>query len=52
VLHDSYRLTQGKKPNRGDLVRIFGEGPDVIPASVAKQKEYFDEWLKSNNKGK
>ncbi len=43
----AYRLTNGKKPSRTDLVNIFDEGADVIPAYVVRQKEYFDEWLKS-----
>ena len=43
----AYRLTLGKKPSRGDLVRIFDEGADVIPVSVTLQKEHFDDWLKS-----
>jgi hypothetical protein len=43
----AYRLTLGKRPGRGDLVRIFDEGADVIPASVALQKEHFNDWLKS-----
>jgi hypothetical protein len=43
----AYRLTLGKKPSRGDLVRIFDEGADVMPASVTLQKEHFDDWLKS-----
>jgi hypothetical protein len=43
----AYRLMHGKKPERGDLVRIFDSGADVIPAFVARQREYFDEWLKS-----
>jgi hypothetical protein len=43
----AYRLTLGKKPSRGDLVSIFDEGADVIPASVALQKEHFNDWTKS-----
>ena len=43
----AYRLTRGQKPQRTDLVRIFDEGADVIPATVARQKEFFDDWLKS-----
>jgi hypothetical protein len=43
----AYRLTLGKKPVRGDLVRIFDEGADVIPASVELQKEHFEDWRKS-----
>ena len=41
----AYRLTIGKHAK--ELVGIFDEGADVIPATVARQKEYFDEWLKS-----
>ena len=41
----AYRLTIGKHAQ--ELVGIFDEGADVIPATVARQKEYFDEWLKS-----
>ena len=43
----AYRLQAGKKPERGDLVKIFEQGPDVIPASVVNQKEFFNEWLQS-----
>lgn len=41
----AYRLTLGQKPARTDLVPIFGEGPDVIPASVAMQKQFHNDWL-------
>ncbi len=43
----AYRLKLGKHPNQDDLVRIFDEGPDVIPAPVAVQREYFNDWAKS-----
>jgi hypothetical protein len=44
----AYRISIGKQVDRkNDLVGIFTEAPDVIPASVSKQKEYFDEWIKS-----
>lgn len=44
----AYRISMGKQVDRkGDLVGIFTEAPDVIPATVSKQKEYFDEWIKS-----
>jgi len=43
----AYRLKPGRKPERSDLVRIFDAGPDIIPAFVSRQREYFDEWLKS-----
>jgi hypothetical protein len=43
----AYRLTMGHQALTKDLVSIFGSGPDVIPASVARQKEFFDDWIKS-----
>lgn len=44
----AYRISIGKQVDRkNDLVGIFTEAPDVIPASVSKQKAYFDEWIKS-----
>jgi hypothetical protein len=41
----AYRITIGRTPDT--LVRIFDTGPDVIPASVANQKQHFDDWLNS-----
>ena len=41
----AYRLKVGRKPDRSDLVNIFDEGRDVIPASVANQKAFYDEWI-------
>jgi hypothetical protein len=43
----AYRLAQGKQARTIDLVEIFAEGPDVIPASVGAQQQFFDEWLAS-----
>ena len=43
----AYRLKPGLKPELSDLVHIFDAGPDVIPAFVSRQREYFDEWLAS-----
>jgi hypothetical protein len=43
----AYRMTLGRSTTREDLVRIFDAGADVIPAFVAQQKEYFDEWKNS-----
>ena len=43
----AYRLTMGHPTVRKDLVFIFDSGPDVIPASVASQKEYHDDWIES-----
>jgi hypothetical protein len=42
----AYRLSRGRKPSEVDLARIFDEGANVIPANVARQREYFDDWLK------
>lgn len=43
----AYRLTIGRQALTKDLVSIFDSGPDVIPASVAKQEEYFNDWIES-----
>jgi len=43
----AYRLTIGRRASREDFVRIFDSGPDVIPASVADQKQHFDDWIQS-----
>lgn len=43
----AYRLTIGKHSNRTDLVWIFAEGPDIVPASVQVQQEFYEEWLQT-----
>ncbi|MGC4014884.1 MAG: hypothetical protein QM755_10280 [Luteolibacter sp.] len=43
----AYRLTLGQTPRQSDLVGIFDSGPDVIPASVANQKAFFETWLQT-----
>lgn len=43
----AYRHIVGRRASREDLVRIFESGPDVIPASVANQRQHFDEWVQS-----
>ena len=43
----AYKNEMGKKASRDDLVPIFEEGADVIPASVKNQREHFEEWLES-----
>lgn len=43
----AYRLTLGKPASRDDLVDIFDSGPDVMPASVENQREFFNDWLAS-----
>ena len=41
----AYRMTKGAHARMADLVEIFTSGPDVIPASVDAQEEFFREWL-------
>ena len=43
----AYRCTLGQQAMSVDLVHIFDSGDDVIPASVAKQRQYHDEWIRS-----
>ena len=43
----AYRLTSGRQALMADIVEIFAEGPDIIPASVELQKKFFEEWLRS-----
>jgi hypothetical protein len=43
-----YKLTMGRFARQQDLVSIYGEGPDVIPSTVAQQREYFNQWLASD----
>lgn len=44
----AYKMQTGKHASMSDLVDIFSEGPDVIPATVARQREYFNEWVSSD----
>src|SRR5262249_20140780 len=41
----AYRLTMGKQARSQDLVDIFAEGPDRIPAPVSAQREFFEQWI-------
>jgi hypothetical protein len=41
----AYRMRMGRMAGMVDLVSIFDSGPDVDPASVKAQKEFFDRWL-------
>lgn len=43
----AYRLSLGLHAVSKDLVGIFDSGPDIIPASVANQRKYFDDWVQS-----
>jgi hypothetical protein len=42
-----YRLKRGSSTSREDIVRIFDSGLDVVPASVAEQRKFFEEWGRS-----
>jgi len=41
----AYRLVKGRHARMDDLVEIFTEGPDVIPASVDAQEQFYRDWL-------
>ncbi|MES5482696.1 hypothetical protein QMZ05_08040 [Bradyrhizobium sp. INPA03-11B] len=43
----AYKLAVGRHAKMSDLVEIFGSGPDVNPASVAAQEQFFSNWLAS-----
>jgi hypothetical protein len=46
----AYRVSEGKHARADDLVFIFDEGPDVIPASVDIQRSFFEDWVASPRK--
>jgi hypothetical protein len=41
----AYKLTIGRQAKMSDLVEIFSEGPDIIPAYVEPQAQFFQDWL-------
>lgn len=43
----AYRLKLGQQALAADLTGIFAEGPDIVPASVENQREYYDRWIAS-----
>ncbi|MEH2555155.1 hypothetical protein V1286_002684 [Bradyrhizobium algeriense] len=43
----AYKLAPGKHSNRADLVGIFDEGTDVVPADVDAQEQFFRDWIES-----
>jgi hypothetical protein len=43
----AYKLVKGKQAKMADLVDIFTEGPDIVPAYVSRQKEFFEHWINS-----
>jgi len=44
----AYKLQVGRHATKADLVSIYAEGPDVMPATVAQQREFFNEWVSSD----
>lgn len=46
----AYKMSHGRHASMADLVDIFSEGPDVIPASVAQQREFFEHWVASDRR--
>ncbi len=46
----AYRMRDGRQVSTADLVDIFSEGPDVIPASVSQQREFFEQWAGSDRR--
>jgi hypothetical protein len=43
----AYRMKMQRHVEPSDLVNIFSTGPDVVSASVSRQFEYFEEWLRT-----
>ena len=43
----AYKMTLGKHAKRTDLVGIFDEGTDIVPADVDAQEQFFRDWLES-----
>jgi hypothetical protein len=41
------KVRMGERPQRGDLVDIFDEGPDVTPVFVDMQQKFWEAWLAS-----
>lgn len=43
----AYKLNKGQPAKMSDVVSIFETGPDIIPATVKEQEQYFHEWVES-----
>ena len=46
----AYKMSHGRHASIADLVDIFSEGPDVIPASVVQQREFLEQWVASDRR--
>ena len=43
----AYKMVMNQAATLEQLVNIFDQCPDIIPASVEKQRQYFNKWLAS-----
>lgn len=43
----AHQFTLGKRTEHQDLVTIWETGPDVDPATVDEQEEFYQKWLQS-----
>jgi hypothetical protein len=43
----AYKLTLGKHAEMANLVDIFDEGADVVPADVDAQEQFWKSWLET-----
>jgi hypothetical protein len=43
----AYKMELGRRATLTDLVMIFDSAPDVQPASVEEQRQFFERWLHS-----
>jgi hypothetical protein len=45
--HSAYRMEMGRSAKKENLVPIFSQGEDIVPASVERQRAYFEAWVAS-----
>jgi hypothetical protein len=43
----AYKMALGYHARMRDLVYIFASGPEVVPAYVLHQRQFFEEWLRT-----
>lgn len=46
-----YRLRLGQQARQADLVDLLDTGPDVLPATVKEQAQFYAQWVASLGKG-
>lgn len=47
VGNKAYRIRLGQRPTVEDIVDIFDTHDDIVPVSVAVQRQYFEKWVGS-----